>query len=250
MNARYYNGTQGQFISEDPVFLALGSTTSTLQALSDPQSLNTYSYGRDNPLVKSDPTGKDFNILGFLSQSTQASIGEWLNNEASTNPFVNFALQNPIEGGLSIGTIAGTAFALGAVAAGSAITCGVVCGSTITAAGTTATTVSGELGQAGNYIPSVNLSDLPQNIQDSFAVYEENGWTNLEGYHPYSVFNNNEGFLPEEEDMDYTEFDVNPSSNPSERGLERFVTGDSGEIYYTNTHYGFTGSPEFQLINY
>jgi RHS repeat-associated protein len=54
LNARYYNGSQGQFISQDPVFLG----DPNQQILSDPQSLNAYSYSEDNPIVKSDPTGK------------------------------------------------------------------------------------------------------------------------------------------------------------------------------------------------
>ena len=54
LNARYYNSAQGQFLSEDPVFL--GDPKS--QVLTDPQSLNSYSYANDNPIVKSDPTGR------------------------------------------------------------------------------------------------------------------------------------------------------------------------------------------------
>jgi hypothetical protein len=41
-------------LSEDPVFL--GDPKS--QVLTDPQSLNSYSYANDNPIVKSDPSGK------------------------------------------------------------------------------------------------------------------------------------------------------------------------------------------------
>ena len=52
LNARYYNSAQGQFLSEDPVFLR------GQQNLQDPQSLNSYSYANDNPIVKSDPNGK------------------------------------------------------------------------------------------------------------------------------------------------------------------------------------------------
>jgi RHS repeat-associated protein len=47
LNARYYNSNQGQFISEDPVFLALGSHSAeqlaqqkTQAILADPQKLN------------------------------------------------------------------------------------------------------------------------------------------------------------------------------------------------------------------
>jgi RHS repeat-associated protein len=65
LNARYYNGAQGQFTSQDPTFLALGNPNQLQQMsqqdqqrfLSDPQQLNAYSYGRDNPITKKDPNG-------------------------------------------------------------------------------------------------------------------------------------------------------------------------------------------------
>jgi len=53
-NARYENPNQGQFITQDPVFLG----TPSQQNIQDPQSLNSYSYSDDNPIVKSDPNGK------------------------------------------------------------------------------------------------------------------------------------------------------------------------------------------------
>jgi RHS repeat-associated protein len=53
LNARYLNSQQGQFLSEDPVFLGDPSQ----QNLQDPQSLNTYTYANDNPINKSDPQG-------------------------------------------------------------------------------------------------------------------------------------------------------------------------------------------------
>jgi RHS repeat-associated protein len=54
LQARYYNGAQGQFLSQDPVFLG----TPNQQHLNDPQSLNAYSYSEDDPTTKSDPAGK------------------------------------------------------------------------------------------------------------------------------------------------------------------------------------------------
>lgn len=54
MQARYQNSSRGQFISEDPVFLG----DPKQQVLTDPQSLNSYSYANDNPITKSDPTGR------------------------------------------------------------------------------------------------------------------------------------------------------------------------------------------------
>src|SRR6266478_5418231 len=54
LQARYYDGSKGEFLSEDPVFLG----DPRQQVLMDPQSLNSYSYANDNPITKSDPTGR------------------------------------------------------------------------------------------------------------------------------------------------------------------------------------------------
>jgi RHS repeat-associated protein len=54
LNARYYNPSQGQFLSEDPMFWE----DPKAQNLADPQSLNTYSYAVDNPITKKDPSGR------------------------------------------------------------------------------------------------------------------------------------------------------------------------------------------------
>ncbi|OHA58443.1 MAG: hypothetical protein A2571_01535 [Candidatus Vogelbacteria bacterium RIFOXYD1_FULL_44_32] len=52
LNARYYDGSRGQFLSQDPMFWQLPSTL-----LVDPQQLNSYSYARNNPLIYKDPLG-------------------------------------------------------------------------------------------------------------------------------------------------------------------------------------------------
>jgi RHS repeat-associated protein len=52
--ARYQDPSRGQFLSEDPVFLG----DPKQQKLSDPESLDSYSYANDNPITKSDPTGR------------------------------------------------------------------------------------------------------------------------------------------------------------------------------------------------
>jgi RHS repeat-associated protein len=64
LNARYYDSNRGQFVNEDPTFLAIGDLNKVqqlaqdqLKLLSDPQLLNAYSYGRDNPIVSKDPLG-------------------------------------------------------------------------------------------------------------------------------------------------------------------------------------------------
>jgi len=70
LNARYYDSTQGQFISEDPIFLG------SRQNLTDPQSLNAYSYSEDNPIIKEDPLGKywDFSTSFTISDPFQPEL--------------------------------------------------------------------------------------------------------------------------------------------------------------------------------
>lgn len=53
LNARYYNSKVGQFVSQDPVFWTLDK-----DYLLDPQQWNSYSYGRNNPLILTDRNGK------------------------------------------------------------------------------------------------------------------------------------------------------------------------------------------------
>jgi RHS repeat-associated protein len=54
LNARYYSSLQGQFLSQDPMF----GGDPRQQVLTDPQSLNAYSYSENNPIIKKDPTGR------------------------------------------------------------------------------------------------------------------------------------------------------------------------------------------------
>jgi RHS repeat-associated protein len=72
LNARYYQGSRGQFMTQDPVFLAVGDsrevreiTQKTLRAiLADPQNLNSYSYAGNNPILFKDSTGKWYVDIG------------------------------------------------------------------------------------------------------------------------------------------------------------------------------------------
>jgi RHS repeat-associated protein len=57
-NARYYNASQGQFISQDPIFWEIGLTPDGKRALVNPQYANAYGYSSDNPITNKDPSGK------------------------------------------------------------------------------------------------------------------------------------------------------------------------------------------------
>jgi RHS repeat-associated protein len=54
--ARYYASKMGRFMSGDPVII-------TPLRLADPQRLNLYSYGRNNPLSYIDPRGEDITMV-------------------------------------------------------------------------------------------------------------------------------------------------------------------------------------------
>jgi hypothetical protein len=52
--ARYFSSAQGRFTSADVPFAG--------QQVEDPQSWNMYAYGRNNPLLYTDPTGRNYTV--------------------------------------------------------------------------------------------------------------------------------------------------------------------------------------------
>ena len=68
LNARYYDSSRGQFVSQDPIFLT------SSQNLTDPQSLNSYSYSEGNPIAKEDPNGKQWVELAEDAASAGQSV--------------------------------------------------------------------------------------------------------------------------------------------------------------------------------
>ncbi len=62
--ARYYSGAQGRFTSVDPIWV-------TKERMMDPQRLNLYTYGRNNPLRFIDPDGMDVTLGKCTLGSTQ-----------------------------------------------------------------------------------------------------------------------------------------------------------------------------------
>src|SRR5262249_18126568 len=63
--ARYYGSTMGRFLQTDPIWVKA-------DRLVDPQRLNLYAYGRNNPLKFTDPTGMDV-VLRTCSGSATAT---------------------------------------------------------------------------------------------------------------------------------------------------------------------------------
>ena len=121
LNARYYDGGRGQFLSQDPVFLGLGVDQRTQEALRDPQSLNSYSYGKNNPITNKDPNGEWVHIAigagaGMLGQygydvysniqNDGFSAGAFTSNLSSAKTYATRAVQGgaiAATGGLAAG---------------------------------------------------------------------------------------------------------------------------------------------------
>jgi len=99
LNARYYQGSRGQFMSQDPVFLRIGSGGQDVRnkqqlaaLLADPQLLNSYSYARGNPISLKDPTGQIPVVLAvwtganFAYNAAQYFIERYEANTARMHP--------------------------------------------------------------------------------------------------------------------------------------------------------------------
>ncbi|MEX3106802.1 MULTISPECIES: ribonuclease domain-containing protein [unclassified Streptomyces] len=83
-------------------------------------------------------------------------------------------------------------------------------------------------------LATVKAADLPAEARTTLALIDKGG------PYPYSrdgvVFGNFEGRLPKEKRGYYHEYTVKtPGSR--DRGARRIVTGQGGEIYYTDDHY-------------
>ncbi len=83
-------------------------------------------------------------------------------------------------------------------------------------------------------LPAVSLDDLPAQAGQTLDLIDAGG------PYPYDqddeVFQNREGILPEEPEGYYREYTVKtPGSD--DRGARRIVTGDGGQLYWTDDHY-------------
>ncbi|OGZ10560.1 MAG: hypothetical protein A3C93_01960 [Candidatus Lloydbacteria bacterium RIFCSPHIGHO2_02_FULL_54_17] len=133
LNARYYDGGNGKFISQDPVARDIGmmqkmpvyilmtnqggGTLDQTAFLSDPQMANSYSYSVNNPINKSDPSGlwyKEFATGQQSWPSFQMELGQAAQQMSQDSPAWNYALDNPYKtsvgvAGLStLGAISGS----------------------------------------------------------------------------------------------------------------------------------------------
>lgn len=88
LNARYYEGSRGQFISQDPEFRDSGFD------LNDPQSMNSYSYARNNPIAMIDRNGEMFEYF-----SLYLAAHHYINHSPIVPHSIrqaDFAITNPV----------------------------------------------------------------------------------------------------------------------------------------------------------
>jgi hypothetical protein len=121
-------------LTEDPVFLALGSPSAeqlsqlnSQAILSDPQKLNSYSYAADNPIKLKDPTGLTSLYDVFSGKETwndyQVDVGTGAMILSQESPTWDYAFGHPYKSGLVVGAFSGVAAdaaVSGAVAFGAA----------------------------------------------------------------------------------------------------------------------------------
>ncbi|MFF4437778.1 RHS repeat-associated core domain-containing protein [Streptomyces sp. NPDC001621] len=74
LGAREYDAQTGRFLSVDPIM-----------DLADPQQMNGYTYGNNNPLVYADPDGKFFGFLEMF-KLLKKTIAYFLNKVPNKNP--------------------------------------------------------------------------------------------------------------------------------------------------------------------
>lgn len=104
-----------------------------------------------------------------------------------------------------------------------------------------------DAGKLTGNIPRKPLSELPENVQDSYKKYEDVNWNGnfvdaTPGTSAGKKYKNRDDMLPgvdkDGNAITYKEFDVNnlPEGATSRDGC-RFIKGSDGSVYYTSDHY-------------
>jgi RHS repeat-associated protein len=99
LNARYYSPTQGQFISQDPVFWEIGLSQDGKSAMLNPQALNSYGYANDNPITNKDPLGRYLELSGSLVAPGRA----WSAGIRFDSNGIDYFFSGGVGGGLEAG---------------------------------------------------------------------------------------------------------------------------------------------------
>ena len=97
-------------------------------------------------------------------------------------------------------------------------------------------------GQSDRQMPPNASTDsrIPAKVYKVLAYIRENK-APMNGYVGGRNFGNRERVLPQKDSngrrMKFQEWDVNPKKNGKNRGVERIITAENGQAWYTNDHY-------------
>jgi RHS repeat-associated protein len=115
--ARYYSPTIGRFTGVDPA--SIGLTALNVQ-LADPQSWNSYTYARNNPLILKDDTGRFWQIAAGAAIGAVVSGGLTYYQTGDINQSLHASAGGAVQGALI--AFAGPATLLQTVGAGAGAT--------------------------------------------------------------------------------------------------------------------------------
>lgn len=229
LNARYLSGTQGQFISQDPIFLGTG------QNLNDPQTLNSYSYANDNPVTLKDPSGKcglltllcvaaiEYGAAAIETAVTAYFVSEGLKNAKTTFNDPTASNRDKMLAGLNL-------FVIGLTGrAGKSELFEARLAAEIEARYTTKIAGAEVKYFAKTYRGTVDLSPTLQRIEkgETLSQFKNDG----------AIFENRKNPLRPQKQADYYHEYVVPTANEPLEGTQRIIAGKNGERYYTPDHY-------------
>ena len=250
LNARYYDGVRGKFLSQDPVFWRSG------QNLIDPQSFNSYAYARNNPIMYQDQNGELAFLVPIIAYTTPSIIaaGTFIATQSALIGMIGNAFANrPMESSIRSTPVLGDIIdAKEAISGKDTFSGNPLSWTDRTISGLAAGVpfVAGGMVRKANEMASIGRGALPSHVQGVIEHLEGNGFKSpMQNYKGGGLFENKEGYLPQQEKGHYQKWDTTP--NQGNRTAERLVTGKNGEMYYTNTHYGEQKNkgPAFLKVN-
>ena len=230
--ARYYGSSLGRFMTPDLDNDPDEPGPIPYADLRDPQTLNLYSYVRNNPLNRIDPDGHKLVCTNSSSTDENGNIHVIVDCHEEPDP-------PPPPPPSIIDQVRSLFFSDVSDPADKRAIIGSIVNNVVSG--------NGNSGNLNDFLPSVatNTSTPPPptiplkalKVLDAIDASSSAG-PNIQGG---KTFQNREGKLPPTDGhgnaIQYKEWDVNAKQAGVGRGTERVVTGSDGSAYYTSDHY-------------